>query len=75
MAKPERTPTPTLNPDVPLAVSPEVAGQILGGVAPHTLANWRAAGKGPPYVKSGRTVSYLIEDLSAYLRANRRGGE
>jgi Helix-turn-helix domain len=33
--------------------------------APATLANWRAAGTGPAYVKVGRLVRYRQSDLES----------
>ncbi|MGE4556605.1 MAG: helix-turn-helix domain-containing protein [Desulfovibrionaceae bacterium] len=36
-----------------------------------TLQAWRFHRKGPAYIKQGRCVSYLKEDLDAYLQANR----
>jgi len=31
-----------------------------------SLANWRAQGKGPPYVKLGRAVRYKVSDLVSF---------
>ena len=42
------------------------------GLAPGTLANWRLAGKGPPYLKIGRTVRYRVSDLIDWMEANTR---
>lgn len=35
-------------------------------MSPRTLANWRAAGKGPYYFKAGWTVFYTIPDVIHY---------
>lgn len=52
-------------------VRPNETARYLG-VAMGTLANWRASGKGPPYVRlEGGNVVYLREDLEAY-RASQR---
>lgn len=36
-----------------------------------TLRNHRFLGKGVPYVKIGRSVRYLVEDVEHYLQAHR----
>ena len=36
-------------------------------VQPHTLANWRALGKGPTYSKAGRNVLYARCFVDRYL--------
>ena len=41
------------------------------GVATQTLRNWRHLGKGPAYLKIGRSVRYQIEDLKKF-KVNRR---
>lgn len=37
-----------------------------------TLSQWRWNGKGPPYLKLGKHISYCIEDVEAFERANLR---
>jgi excisionase family DNA binding protein len=37
------------------------------GVPRATLANWRSAGKGPPFVKVGRHVRYRPEDVDQWV--------
>ena len=55
----------------PHALCPADAAASIA-VAEKTLANWRSRGIGPPYVKfHGRRVAYLVEDLTAFLSANR----
>lgn len=58
----------------PAALTAEEAAIYLG-LAHQTLANWRARGQGPAYVRLGGAgrprIVYLIEDLDAFLRANR----
>lgn len=49
-----------------MLLSPEDAALVLG-VAEGTLANWRAAGKGPPFVRVGRKVMYRMESLEDWL--------
>lgn len=36
-----------------------------------TLRNHRFLGKGVPYVKIGRSVRYLVEDVERFLKENR----
>ena len=36
-----------------------------------TLRNHRFLGKGVPYVKIGRSVRYLVEDVERYLQKRR----
>jgi len=40
------------------------------GIPARTLEDWRASGKGPPYVKPGKRVIYLREDFEDFLRAH-----
>ncbi|MFT2210693.1 helix-turn-helix domain-containing protein [Rhizobium giardinii] len=39
----------------------------LLGKAPQTLANWRAEKRPLPFSKIGRTVTYHLQDLAAFL--------
>lgn len=40
------------------------------GVTPRTLQNWRAAGKGPPFLELGiNTIRYRLEDIEAYEKS------
>lgn len=54
------------------AVYEDVAARLLDR-APGTLANWRTAGTGPPYYRSGRTgrVRYRLTDIAAIIDASR----
>lgn len=36
-------------------------------LSPITLRNWRNQGKGPPYVKMGRSVRYRVSDIEKFL--------
>lgn len=40
------------------------------GVSEATLPTWRCRGKGPRFVRLGRSVRYFEADLTAYLEAN-----
>jgi excisionase family DNA binding protein len=39
----------------------------LLGVPVSTLANWRSAGQGPPYLRVGRHVRYRRADVEAWV--------
>lgn len=53
-----------------LVVNETQAAEMLGRSV-QTLRNWRQQRRGLPYVKQGRSVSYLREDIENFLRANR----
>lgn len=65
--------TPTA-PVTPAALTAEEAAIYLG-LSRQTLANWRVHGLGPAYSRLGGAgrprIVYLVEDLDAFLRANR----
>lgn len=44
--------------------------ETLYGVCARTLNNMRSQGRGPKFVKFGRTVRYRKQDLDAYFEAN-----
>lgn len=44
--------------------SKEVAGRWR--LSDQTLANWRSAGKGPPFIRVGTRVLYPIEGIHAF---------
>jgi predicted site-specific integrase-resolvase len=37
-----------------------------------TLANWRSAGKGPPFIRVGSRVLYPIEGIHAYEKLSQQ---
>ncbi|MEC4594207.1 MULTISPECIES: helix-turn-helix transcriptional regulator [Nitrospirillum] len=54
---------------IPRLLTPEEAGQLMG-VAPQTLAHWRARGSGPAYVLlSARCVRYDEAVLRTWLES------
>jgi excisionase family DNA binding protein len=46
---------------------PEAA--MVLGLSPATLSQWRWQKKGPAFIKRGRQIRYLRDDLQAYLDA------
>lgn len=42
------------------------------GLSRSTLARLRVSGRGPQYVKLGRTILYFTDDLYAWLNSHRR---
>ena len=50
---------------------PEDAGPYLS-LSPQRLAKLRLQGRGPPFIKVGRSVLYPRADLDAWVAANRR---
>jgi hypothetical protein len=42
---------------------------VIIGVKPTTLAMWRHKGRGPRYLKIGRSCFYLESDLESWLDA------
>jgi predicted DNA-binding transcriptional regulator AlpA len=53
----------------PLLTATEVAAML--GIPPSTLANWRYQGLGPRYLRIGRHVRYLVEDVDDWIRTQR----
>ena len=62
------TPVTPAWPNEPL---PEVIAAIRLGLKVATLRAWRHKGRGPAYVRLGRAIRYLPDDLDDFLRANR----
>ena len=56
------------------ALDTRAAARVLD-IKPGTLARWRWAGRDPAYVRVGRSVKCLREDLVAYLAQRRRDPE
>jgi hypothetical protein len=56
----------------------EGAGRYLGGerpFSPRTLERWRLQGRGPRYVRIGRSVRYKQSALDDFLRAGERSSD
>jgi predicted DNA-binding transcriptional regulator AlpA len=45
------------------------AAAVMIGVKPPTLASWRHYGKGPKYIKVGRSAYYKASDIEAWMDA------
>jgi predicted DNA-binding transcriptional regulator AlpA len=43
------------------------------GLSRSTLQAWRYTGRGPRYIKIGRSIRYRSADVDAFLAANTRG--
>jgi len=55
-----------------LLTEAEVAARYRGKVSGGTLRNWRAQGRGPPYLKVGRAVLYPRDQLLDWERRQAR---
>ena len=50
-----------------LLLTPEEVADLLS-ITPHTLAVWRSTGRyNLPFVKAGRLVRYLTEDVMKFI--------
>jgi len=72
--------TPTLTADLRNAEAEQAAADraadlrnaeaaAIIGVAPPTLSTWRSKGRGPRFVKCGKSVRYRRADLDAWLQS------
>lgn len=52
----------------------QLVGRWGGAVKLGTLANWRAQGKGPAFVKVGARVIYKVEAIEAWEAQQKNGG-
>ena len=53
----------------PMLLRPTEAAKALG-VHPQSLANWRAAGRGPKWCKLGVAVRYSVTALEEFIAEN-----
>lgn len=53
------------------AALPTPEAGLYIGIARSTLKKWRTVGVGPPYVRVGSKILYMVEDLDDFLRAHR----
>jgi excisionase family DNA binding protein len=56
-----------------LQTTEEVATEL--NIPKRTLGQWAYKGQGPAYLKIGRHRRYRREDVDAWLKAQRRGGD
>jgi predicted DNA-binding transcriptional regulator AlpA len=56
--------------DHPRYLDEKTAAKILG-FSRQSLANWRCLGRGPLYVKRGRSIRYLLSDLVDWMEQGR----
>jgi excisionase family DNA binding protein len=56
----------------PALTEQQVAARL--GLSVATLRAWRLKGKGPPFVRFGRAVRYLEEDVERFVEACRANG-
>ncbi|MBX3429979.1 MAG: helix-turn-helix domain-containing protein [Hyphomonadaceae bacterium] len=49
-----------------LLTDEDIVERYRGRITIGTLRNWRAAKKGPPYLKIGKAVLYRRDDLTAW---------
>ena len=52
-------------------LSPTELSELLG-LPTATLANWRSAGKGPPYLRLGRHARYVQAEVDEWLASQPR---
>jgi hypothetical protein len=52
----------------------ELVDRWGGAIGKATLANWRAQGRGPDFIKVGGRVVYPVAAIEAYERENTKGG-
>jgi predicted DNA-binding transcriptional regulator AlpA len=60
-----------MTPELPPVLRPDEAASFLT-LSKQRLAKYRTQGGGPKFLKLGRSVAYLREDLEAWLHANSR---
>ena len=56
-------------PDTARALTEREVAELLG-LSVATLRAWRHRGKGPRFLRLGRSVRYLSSDLDAFVRAS-----
>ncbi len=59
----------------PLRLLDERQAAELLGLHRGTLSNWRSRGRGPKWVRAGRSIRYAIRHLEEWQAANTGGGE
>jgi predicted DNA-binding transcriptional regulator AlpA len=57
--------------DLSALVTEKEAARFLS-MSFRTLQSWRSEGKGPPYVKLGRSIRYRMNDLLVWTEKGRK---
>ena len=57
-----------------LLTAAELAKRWRGKITEGTLANWRAQGKGPRFVKMGGVILYPLDQVEKYENENLKKG-
>ena len=57
--------------DAPRKLIREAAAAALIDSTPATLRKWRHLGKGPEFVRFGRSIRYDVAELDRYIEAHR----
>lgn len=66
----ENTNPPIIKSDSAILIDENEVAKICGRSV-HTLRQDRHANRGIPYIRLGRSVRYLVQDIENYLIANR----
>ena len=61
--------TTTVEVESPYLTTEEAARYLRLGVS--TLNQWRGKGQGPPFLRAGKKVMYLLADLDAWMESRR----
>jgi hypothetical protein len=49
----------------------DVEAAKIADMSPQTFRNWRFQGRGPAYIKVGRSVRYSLKDLISWLEGRK----
>ena len=60
---------PSVSP-LPQYLDEKQAAKVLG-FSRSSMSNWRCGGRGPRYVKRGRSIRYLLSDLLEWMEQGR----
>jgi predicted DNA-binding transcriptional regulator AlpA len=52
-------------------ITPQELAENLGTTV-GTLSQWRYLGKGPKFVKTGRSIRYRVADVTVWMQENTR---
>lgn len=57
--------------ETPEYIDEIAAASRIGGVAPANLRRWRHKRQGPPYHRRGKLIRYRVDELDAWIAAQR----